>query len=512
MTVELWLVAALAAAWALLAHGLKIPSPPPPDPPRPPPDRQAPLVRWAEASAEADRSGVALLADPLQAFAVRVAIIRSARSSLDLQTYIWRPDRAGAILLAELQAAARRGVAVRLLIDDHGTQGLDAALAALLGEPGVRIRLFNPFLIRRPRAINYLLHPRRLNRRMHNKALVADGSVAVAGGRNVGDEYFGAERKGAFVDLDLMLVGPAARELAADFERYWHARVAVPAERLLRSRRPLWAAAAPTWPEAYTQALSALPTVEGVPHLPLKQVPVRLVSDDPAKAEQRAPPERRLGPQLLGLLGAPRREVLLVSPYFVPTAQGAAALAALARQGVRVTVLTNSLDATNHWVVHAGYARRRRALLAAGVRLFELKGPRAAGPSPRRLRLIRPPRPEGRFLVGPQATALHAKTFAIDRHRLFVGSFNFDPRSVHLNTELGFLAEAPELAAELHDGIEALVAEGLAYELVLEAGGRLAWLERTPAGPRRRYREPGATRLQRLAVGVLSPLPIEWLL
>ncbi|WP_448579918.1 phospholipase D-like domain-containing protein [Thermaurantiacus sp.] len=475
------------------------------------------LSMAAERKANPGRSGVMLLSDPLQAFAARVALIRAAVHAVDLQYYVWRPDQAGFILLDELRRAADRGVMVRLLLDDNGIAGLDPALAGLSRHPGVSIRLFNPFMLRKPRLLNYAFDFFRLNRRMHNKALVADRCMALSGGRNIGDEYFGATNGSVFADLDILLAGPAAEDLAVDFDRYWTSPLAFPAARILGNVRPLTPddlarGPASAWPPAYAQAFLNFPMTGATPALAMRWVPVTMISDDPAKALGAEPVESGFGRRLLALFGEPRRELVLVSPYFVPMAPGTEALASLARSGVGVKVLTNSLDATNHRIVHTGYARRRRALLKAGIRLFEMKGPDAWSLPRRHFRIFRSAGPEGRFLVGSQSTALHAKTFAVDRERLFVGTFNFDPRSVNLNTELGFIIDCPDLAAELHDAFDARLLER-AYEVRLDdAGSSLIWLEWTKSGIITHRTEPGTSRSERLFVALLSPLPIEWLL
>ncbi len=487
-------------------------------PPAAPPE-VSPLALSIAAARRANpgRSGVMLLSDPLQAFAARVALIRAAVHALDLQYYVWRPDQAGFIILDELRRAADRGVRVRLLLDDNGIAGLDPALAGLAQHPGVSVRLFNPFLLRKPRLLNYAFDFFRLNRRMHNKALVADRCMALSGGRNIGDEYFGATNGSIFADLDILLAGPAAEALASDFDRYWASPLAFPAPVILGNVMPLAPediarGPASAWPPAYAQALVNLPMAGATPALELRWVPVTMISDDPAKALGAEPVESGFGRRLLALFGEPRVELVLVSPYFVPMTSGTEALAALARSGVSVKVLTNSLDATNHRIVHTGYARRRRSLLKAGIRLFEMKGPDAWSLPRRHFRIFRSAGPEGRFLVGSQSTALHAKTFAVDRERLFVGTFNFDPRSVNLNTELGFLVDCPDLAAELHDSFDARLLER-AYEVRLEEEAkRLTWVEWTTTGIIRHRTEPGTSRTERVFVALLSPLPIEWLL
>jgi cardiolipin synthase C len=229
-------------------------------------------------------------------------------------------------------------------------------------------------------------------------------------------------------------------------------------------------------------------------------VPVRMVSDDPAKGLGRAAPEAMIWQRLKNAIGEPAREVQLVSPYFVPTAAGVEALTALARQGVKLTVLTNSLAATDVAAVHAGYAKQRKALLEAGIALYEMK-PTAAAPGA----------VEEHTRSGSSASSLHAKTFAVDRARIFIGSFNFDPRSAQLNTEMGFVIESQALAQRLAD----LFAGGVpqrAYAVRVSADGALEWIERESDGVIVHDTEPHSSFGRRLAIRLLSLLPIEWML
>ena len=467
-------------------------------------------------------SGVGMLGDSFAAFAARVALVRAANVSLDIRYYVWRPDRAGFILLDELVAAARRGVRVRLLLDDNGVGGLDPALATLMRVAGIELRLFNPFVLRWPKPLGYLTDFSRLNRRMHNKSLAADGAFAVIGGRNVGDEYFGATTGELFADLDVVAAGPVVADLARDFDRYWACASAWPAETFLAAVVPLGeeeiaARARAAWadPEAegYGRAVAQLPhTPDGAPDFALGWYPVTMVSDDPAKGLGGAPREDELAIRLFEMIGRPARALAIVSAYFVPGEEGTRTFCALARGGVAVRVLTNGFDATNHKVVHSGYARRRVALLEAGVELWEAKGPDAWNLPRQPLRLLGAHGAQRRLLVGSQTTALHAKTFAVDGARLFVGSFNFDPRSVALNTEMGFLIESPELAGRL----ERLFAEDLrsrAYAVRLAPGrAHLQWLEWTPEGSIVHESEPAMRNTTRLLLRLLTLLPIEWLL
>lgn len=466
-------------------------------------------------------SGIAMLGDSFAAFAARVLLARAAERSLDIRYYVWRPDHAGYILLHELVLAARRGVRVRLLLDDNGIGGLDPALATIMRVPGIELRLFNPFVIRRPKPIGYLTDFSRLNRRMHNKSFAADSALAVIGGRNIGDEYFGAGSGELFADLDVVAAGPVVADLAADFDRYWDCASAWPAATFLAAVTPMGEAAiaaraAAAWKdpaaEGYVRAVAAVPSFGGAPDFHLGWYPVTMVSDDPAKGLGQAPPEDELGPRLFGMIGTPGRSLEIVSAYFVPGQTGTATFCALARGGVDVRVLTNSFDATNHKVVHSGYARRRQALLEAGVVLWEAKGPDAWDLPRQPMRLFGAHGAQRRVLVGSQTTALHAKTFAVDGTRLFVGSFNFDPRSVALNTEMGFLIDSPELAGQL----SRLFDEGLrerAYAVRLAPGRRrLEWLEWTPEGTIVHHAEPAMRPGTRLLMRLLVLLPIEWLL
>jgi putative cardiolipin synthase len=261
-------------------------------------------------------------------------------------------------------------------------------------------------------------------------------------------------------------------------------------------------------PEAKADAVGATPIVRDMlaGKLPFDWVAARVIHDDPAKVLH--PPERadlRMAPRLAEALGQPVAEVDLVSPYFVPTAEGTAALVALARRGVRLRVLTNSLEATDVPPVYASYARYREELLRNGVRLFELK--RAAGPMPGAEAASAAPEVESRG-----AHALHAKTFAVDRRRIFVGSFNLDPRSARLNTEMGVVVESATLASRLARAFDEELS-GIAYEVRLRDDGQgVQWVEQTANGSVKHDSTPGASALRRFWVGFLAVLPIEWLL
>ena len=456
-------------------------------------------------------SGVYALADGRDAFAARAVLANAAKRSLDLQYYIWHNDITGDLLFDALSAAADRGVRVRLLLDDNNTSGLDATLALLDAHPNIEVRLFNPFTMRRARLLGYLADFARLNRRMHNKSFTIDGQATIIGGRNIGDEYFGAAGEVLFADLDVLAIGPVVQSVSDDFDRYWNSESAYPVDLMVPAldadssaqvRREAAAIVQAPAAQAYQVAMRESTFVAELVarHLPIEWAATTLVSDDPAKALDRAAPASRVGPQLKQLIGEPARELNLVSPYFVPGESGTEAFSSLARRGVAVRVLTNSLEATDVAAVHAGYAKWREPLLEAGVKLYELRRAR--------------PLEEGQRRGGPlgsSASSLHAKTFAVDGERVFIGSFNFDPRSARLNTEMGFVIDSPAMARHLGAMLDGGLADR-AYEVRLNPDGSLYWIERKQGSAIRYDAEPGTSFWRRLSVRVLSWLPIDWLL
>ena len=463
------------------------------------------------AAAHPGRSGVHVLADGRDAFAARMMMADMAERSLDVQYYIWRNDTTGTLLLNALQAAAARGVRVRLLLDDNNTSGLDGPLALLAAQPNVQVRLFNPFVSRRARLLGMLVDFKRLNRRMHNKSFTVDGQATIVGGRNVGDEYFDATGDVLFSDLDIMAVGPVVAAVQTDFDRYWNSRSAYPLQLLVAAPDAPRAAAVRSHALSLASSPSALAYLQAMrgsdfanqlmkTSLPLEWAPVTLVSDDPAKVLGEASDEASVATRLPLLLGAPSAQLDLVSPYFVPGPVWNARFGVLAASGVKVRILTNSLEATDVKAVHAGYAKWRAPLLRAGVRLLELKRSWTSRNEPKRT-----------GVTGSSASSLHAKTIGVDLKRVFVGSFNIDFRSAELNTEMGFVIDSPALAVRMATVLDTKVMER-AYEVKLTPEGQLYWLERSAGGMVRHDSEPGAGLLQRATVEFLSLLPIDWLL
>ncbi len=478
----------------------------------------AQTTKLGESSAQEDAgrlgmAGIYPLANPLAAFAARMELARAAERTLDVQYYVWKDDLTGTLLLEALHQAADRGVRVRLLLDDDGIpSSLDDTLASLQARPNIEVRLFNPFVIRKPKFIGFLTDFARLNRRMHNKSFTADGAVTIVGGRNIGDEYFGATDGIVFADLDILAVGPIATDVAEDFDRYWASGSSYPVDLIVHRAEAgqlddieRKAQKIEHDPEAiaYTQAIRDAPVVpqllDGT--LPLEWATIRMVSDDPAKGLGTAPQQAFVLHQFREILGDPARELDLVSPYFVPATTGTQYFAQLARSGVTVRVLTNALEATDVAVVHSGYAKRRVELLDSGVQLYEL----------RRLPGVTDKNAEHARIFGGSGSSLHAKTFAVDGNRVFVGSFNFDPRSANVNTELGFVIDSAPLASRIESIFLSLVPQ-VAYSVHLDTNGALYWLKQNGDAQVRYDTEPNTTWWSRLGVWFLSILPIEHLL
>jgi putative cardiolipin synthase len=453
------------------------------------------------------KSGIYSLRQGRQAFAARMLLAQAAERSLDIQYYIWHQDTTGMLLFESIRAAADRGVRVRLLLDDNNTYGLDPLLKTLDGHSNIEVRLFNPFMIRDWRWIGYLTDFHRLNRRMHNKSFTADNQATIIGGRNVGDEYFGVTADTLFVDLDVLAVGPVVTDVSRDFDRYWASASAYPVNLILGNETSLVTIPAAadadqsrTEAQDYLEAVRSSKFVEELRQgqLPMDWTMTHMVSDDPAKGLGRIPAEGTLLQRLREVMGPVAKAMDIVSPYFVPTEDGVDAFARLDAEGVHIRVLTNALEATDVAIVHAGYAKYRKPLLRLGVELYEFRNtlPHDLSQGAR---------------GGSSQTSLHAKTMAFDEARVFIGSFNFDPRSAALNTELGFVIESKELARAIRSVFDRRIDEQ-AYEVRLAESGDLYWVMGKDGRELRFDEEPGSGSWQRLVLRVLAWLPIEWLL
>jgi putative cardiolipin synthase len=467
--------------------------------------------------AKPDESGIYPLQVPQNAFAARALLTRAAERSLDVQYYIWHGDYTGYLMLGELWDAAERGVRVRLLLDDNGISGLDPVIAALDSHPNIEVRLFNPFVQRRFKALGYLTDFSRVNHRMHNKSFTADSQATIIGGRNIGDEYFGAGDHIDFADVDVLAVGQVAGEVAKAFDLYWNSESAYPTASIIGDA-PAEAIAAMhakiaevrKAPEvaAYLKALETTPIIDALVarSLDLVWAPAKVVYDDPSKTLGRAEEHDLLLTRLREAMGTPTRSIEVISSYLVPGKDGTKTLCGYAERGVRLRILTNSLAATDVGLVHAGYIKRRKTLMRCGATLYELKPNATAIPG------VGTTRSRYRSFGGSSTASLHAKTFGVDENRLFVGSFNVDMRSMRLNTELGLVIESAPLAMEVSKAMDR-AKDRSAYQVVFaENGHSLEWIEHTEQGDIRYDKEPKTGFFKRVFVKFMSWLPIDWLL
>ena len=460
--------------------------------------------------ADASISGLRLIADGDHALAARIALIRRAERSIDLQTYHLAGDGTGARVLRELRDAAARGVRVRLLVDDLYAAGLDELFAALAAHANVEVRLFNPLPVRNasfaPRIALSMHEFSRINRRMHNKLFIADAALAIAGGRNVADEYYLRSEAANFIDMDILVAGAAVRELGSVFDAYWNSEQAYPIGAFAQAPAGRFdalsaqAAADIAWPQRDRTGRASIPAQLERGALTLTPARVQVLADDPAKAA--GAPTRTTRATVAEAFAAAETQLTIVSPYFVPGASGMEMLQGVQARGVNVSVTTNSLGATDEPLVHAGYARYRLAMLKMGVKLHELGASmsRKAG-----------------WLGDLRSSSgrLHAKLAVIDRQRLFIGSMNMDGRSERHNTELGLLIDSRELAAEVAALFEA-DAHKATYQLRLAQAGdgqeRIEWLSNDDDGEVAHADEPDHGPLVALKLGLLSTLIAEDLL
>lgn len=459
-------------------------------------------------------SGVALIQSGVAAFAARAKAARAAQSSLDLQYYIWRNDLTGRILAREVLKAAERGVRVRLLLDDMYAIGGERRLAALDAHPNIEVRLFNATHWRRFGRLGFLLEMAfggwHLNHRMHNKAWIADGQATICGGRNIGNEYFDASEEFNFRDIDLVIAGPAAHKAQAVFDQYWNHPLAQPVgivspeprgrpSSLVHLAARMDAAGLSPASRPFFEGLRAdrafasviARNMSGLTLIPTEDI--HIVADPPGKASGDADPAECLVDIILSSLRGATREALLISPYFVPGKVATDLLEALARRGVRVSVVTNSLAATDVVAVHGGYARYRNRLLKAGVALYELK---RSGE-------------EAGSVFGSRGASLHTKAMLIDGERVFIGSYNLDPRSAMLNTEMGTFVTHPVMAEQLRKEHARLVEPARSWRVTRGTNGGLVWTAEIEGRITTRHAEPDASLLRRILARVLRWKPIE---
>jgi putative cardiolipin synthase len=442
----------------------------------------------------------------------RMALALSAGTSLDLQYYIWHNDNSGKLLMSAILAAADRGVRVRLLLDEIHGDDVEKPLRSLCEHPMIEVRLFNPFHNRSWKNLDFLTRFSEANRRMHNKAFIADNVAAVVGGRNIGDEYFEASKDLDFGDFDIVVFGDVVTDVSKSFDLYWNHRMAVPIEitygkensfpSLEDLRKELTAHRHEVEATPYAEALKESAFLTNLRERKLKTFwgTAVAIADSPQKiSDDNVAPKDLLIHQFAEAMGRAEKEVFIVSPYFVPGKRGVEQVEAAIKRGVKVKILTNSLASNDVSVVHAGYKSYRKALLKAGAELYELKPSLNTGPKGKKKKMF------------SSRSGLHGKVYFFDNQRIFVGSMNLDPRSFYLNSELGLVIDSPALIQDLLDDVQDRISE-TTYRLFLNEDGNLRWESFTKGQKFIYSKEPETSWWQRFKNSIITPFVREDLL
>ena len=456
------------------------------------------------------------LDDAFSSIASRLHLINKAQHNIDLQYYIWENDSIGHLMLAELLKAADRGVKVRLLIDDQNGTKLDATLKQLAAHPNFEIKLFNPYKFRKLRVIDYAFRLKHINHRMHNKLIIADGAIAVTGGRNISREYFDASDNFQFTDMDILFYGTAVQHANDVFHEFWNDNLSYSVPQLLGNGNQEQLSKLRQYYELTAlqkdQLKKRIELAEKQINKHLKDRPINwakahFIADSPDKIRGEATNDQLIYSQMLNIMGEPKQHLELVSAYFVPTRKGTDYLVNLSKNDVRIRILTNSFLANDVAVVHAFYQKYRHDLLQNGIKLYEFK------PYIERNKRTWYEVVTGNVIPakGKNTSSLHAKFFDIDG-MVFIGSFNFDPRSANLNSEVGLVVESDVLQKYISRSLDQYLPQ-IAYELKLNKQGEIIWLDQHKDGSIVEYKhDPETTKFQRFAMQAVSYLPIEWMM
>ncbi len=457
------------------------------------------------------------LYDGFMSMAARLHLINQAKAHLDLQYYIWNDDFIGNLMLSQLLKAADRGVKVRLLIDDQNGTQLDQQLLALTQHPNIEIKLFNPYKFRHFRVLDYGLRLKQINHRMHNKLIIADGSVAVTGGRNISSEYFEASSNFQFSDVDIFFAGDAVADANQSFLAFWNDDLSYniqqvlnqqpQGERLSQLRQKFAHNSTMTQRTQQKIQLAEAEVTKQLQARPVRWAKAHFVADTPNKARPNAQNEDFIYTQMLNLMGEPKDHLELVSAYFVPTQWGTDYLSQRSKDGLNIRVVTNSFLANDVPVVHAYYQQYRQQLLKNGIEIWEFKP-----------YIERPERTWYEKLTGnvipaknKNSSSLHAKFFDAD-DLVFIGSFNFDPRSARLNTEVGLVVESDQLQDEISTALDQYLPR-IAYQLKLDHQGEILWIDYQSDGQRIEHpHDPETTKFQRFMMDLVTVFPAEWIM
>ena len=465
-----------------------------------------------------DLSGYHPIVTGANAFASRSILTDMAKRNIDAQYYIWHDDQAGQLMLKDLWNAAERGVIVRLLLDDFNNNAkFDQHLLRFASHPNIAVRIINPLMHREFRTLNFVTGLPRINRRMHNKSMIFDKQITIIGGRNIGDEYLSNDKNSQFADLDVLLIGKVVADIDNSFASYWSAPISFDIQTLatfdkgettdflqgLDKLKVDEKSSSKGSLSIYKAAIedSTIDTDLINKRVPFRWTDMQFLSDDVGKLTKSVPADTNLVHQLRTLLGSPSKKLTIISSYFVPTQDGVNTLVELAESGIEIKILTNSFDATDVTAVHSGYSQWRPKLLRAGVNIYELKATASEEKRENKLWKAR----------SQSSTSLHAKAFAVDDYQVFIGSYNVDPRSANINTEMGVIINDDELATQLHEALSDDLLNQ-AYEVKLLENGNLQWHTMEDDKKVIYDSEPRVDISDHVWLTIMSWLPIDWLL
>ena len=463
-----------------------------------------------EAAKHPGKSGFKLIPYGQDAFTARIAMVRLAEKSLDLQYYLWNSDKVGLILANEVLKAADRGVKVRLLLDDIEQNGRDAVVAAMDAHPNIQIRIFNPFAHREKHLFDFIGDFDRVNHRMHNKTILMDNALVIIGGRNIGDHYFSVGEHTNFRDLDIAAAGPVVRQISSVYDHFWNGTWSVPIGALTKHTA--------TYKDfkkirtMLSQKVSKLtfpyPLDRDVSTLKRDMIRIRnsfvwakgvYVWDEPGNMRIDADKQTNTMIQKLEKrVRSVQKSLTIESAYFVPRPSGVAALRRLRARGADVRIMTNSLASNDVIPAHAGYAGYRKALLQMGVELYELRPDVGAHNVTNK-----------QLLTHTTNTGLHTKAMVFDNTSVFVGSFNLDPRSAAINTEGGLYIESPQIAKEVLAYMDHGVDPKNSYRVTLNEKGKLSWVTEIAGKEVTYHTEPEVERWKKFQSKVIEILPVE---
>jgi len=452
------------------------------------------------------QSGFVLLGSGLDAFAARTELFRKAEKSIDVQYYLVRDDITGYLFYKSLREAADRGVRVRILLDDHHLAKHTARLAAFDHHPNIEVRVFNPYSRKAPRFVQTLFRLGKITRRMHNKSIIIDNKITIVGSRNIGNEYSEAEAKRVYSGMEVLAVGPIAKRVSRSFDAYWNFKKSIKVTNLSKPAKVAFEQTQSYYQNhpmvgRFSHSLKTSPLVPQIRtgRLPFKWANATLIQDAPEKV---ITPRKKRGQylnatDLAPYINASQRDILIISPYFMPQKEGLRFFKKLRDRGIHVSVMTNSYASTDVKIVNAHYNKYRKALIKMGVHLYEFKSAKGSVNFLKRAQ---------RLAHRPAKAGLHAKLFSFDQKNLYIGSMNADPRSVYENTEIGVLISSKNITLNMVQWFDKNL-DNLAYHVELK-DDKIVWVDHADNG--KIYdKEPNTATSERLGMRVMSALPIE---